>query len=626
MPVSYQIIPEHTYPHQMVQINDNTEVSATYNADADTNALLCVFNSPKGRDSVVQTITNGAAGFVKEYGLGSYANYGQPLLNAYRAAASGSAVVHCLRVVADDASYACSNLIAKYKVDADSKKMTVKFINAGSDEDLTNLDDLGDCCLVDGAVDEDGFKAVKLFSVAYVGKGVYGKNLRWRIRTDSGSDKQNSYKNYLFDIYQYEEMLTLSESFSCTFVEDAIYSGASIYAEDVVNDIDSGSNLVKMVVNYAGFEAIFNAYKEANPDTTYTIENFDILLGLDKTTKQAIENYEIEPEALDPAGDGSSPISITSTSGVNFIGGSDGALALNANPTTREAALKALYTKAFSGEIDPNIKSKNRFPTTFILDADYPSDVKLALASLATQRGDCMAMLDCGLQITTKASVKTYVETYLGDYINSRLHTIEPYCMKVRDPYTQKTITVTSTYWLAANYPTHISNWGGKHKPMAGNTFGIIDGYIKNSVYPVFDEDIDSEMMDELADMHVNFAKFNPNQDIVRAMQDTRQAKLTNLSEQNNMLVVLDVKRDAEKLAAQIEYEFSEAEDIARFNVLLSTITEKYSAAQVRSITARFDKNTWEAQHKIIHLYIEMVHKDLVRTTIIEIDVNRSEE
>jgi hypothetical protein len=600
MPVSYQIIPEHKYPHQMTQINDNTEVSRTYSTNADVNAVLCVFMSPKGRDNVVQTIDTGAAGFVKEYGLGSYANYGQPLLNAYAAAANGSSTVHCLRVTADDASYANSTLVAKYKVTDGT--LQVKFVNRASDEELTDLTNLEDCCSVDKAEDDEGFKSVKLFSVAYVGKGTYGKNVRWRIRSDVGSDKQNDFKNYLFDVYQYEDILELSESFSVVFVDDAVYSGTTLSAYDVLNDVDDGSNLLQVEVNYAGFQAIYDTYVENNPDTEYTIENFDVLLGLDKTTKEAIENYEIIPEDLEVEEGKEAAIAITSTGGVALIGGTDGALALDA---------------------DPNIVSKNRFPTTLILDANYPISVKLALASLATRRTDCMAMIDCGLNIATKASLLSYVESNLSDFINSRIHTIEGYAMKVRDPYTQKTITVTSTYWIARNYPVHFSNWGGKHKPMAGNTYGIIGGYIKNSVYPVYDEDLDSEIMDKLADKHINFAKYNPNQVIVRATQDTRQSKLTNLSEQNNMLVVLDIKRDAELLASQIEYEFSEASDIARFNAALANITDKYAAAQVRSITASFSKNSWEAEHQTIHLNIAVVHKDLVRNTIIEIDVNR---
>ena len=70
MPVSYQIIPEHVYPHQATYINDNTEVSRTYStSSSDVTALLCVFASPKGRDNKVLTIDNGSQGFVNEFGI-----------------------------------------------------------------------------------------------------------------------------------------------------------------------------------------------------------------------------------------------------------------------------------------------------------------------------------------------------------------------------------------------------------------------------------------------------------------------------------------------------------------------------------------------------------------------------
>ena len=83
MPVSYQIIPEHVYPHQATYINDNTEVSRTYStSSSEVTALLCVFASPKGRDNKVLTIDNGSQGFVNEFGIGPFSLYGQPLLKA----------------------------------------------------------------------------------------------------------------------------------------------------------------------------------------------------------------------------------------------------------------------------------------------------------------------------------------------------------------------------------------------------------------------------------------------------------------------------------------------------------------------------------------------------------------
>ena len=635
MPVPYQIIPEHVYPHQATYINDNTEVSKTYStSSSDVTALLCVFASPKGRDNKVLTISDGSQGFVNEYGIGPFSLYGQPLLNAYHAAMSGACVLHCMRVTPDDASYSNVTLIAKYKIEETTKSDTqevtgktlkIMYYAKSSNTELSALSDLDACCTVDSTPDEEGFTAVKLMTVGCQGKGSYGKNLRFRITSDRTSDKDNNFKNYFFGVYDNTSGMVQKEQFNVVFNSDAMYSNVSLYAEDVINDSISGSTQVKIACFDDGFKALYDAYMQVNPDCTLTCVEFDPFFGLDKNTRQALPNLTILSDAeASPAGANESPIAVSSTEGVSLLGGSDGSLASSVDEETRKTTLDNLYLQAFTGTIDPHIKSKNRFPTTFIMDANYPVNVKLALANLAIKRGDCMAMLDCGTGITTKASVKAYIDENFGSSVNNRLITVEPYCMKVRDPYSYKAITVTSTYWLSGRYPTHIAEWNGKHRPLAGNTFGIIDGYIHDSVYPVFDEDLDSDVMDELAEAHVNFAKYNANQVVVRAMQDTKQYKQTNLSEQNNTLILLDIKRDCERLCAAYEYDFSEPTDIARFNADIEVIASKYREAQVRSINAYFDKSDWEAERNILHLYVEMVHKDLIRITIIEIDVNRS--
>ena len=635
MPVPYQIIPEHVYPHQATYINDNTEVSKTYStSSSDVTALLCVFASPKGRDNKVLTISDGSQGFVNEYGIGPFSLYGQPLLNAYHAAMSGACVLHCMRVTPDDASYSNVTLIAKYKIEETTnpdthevtgKTLKIMYYAKSSNNELSALSDLDACCTVDSTPDEEGFTAVKLMTVGCQGKGSYGKNLRFRITSDRTSDKDNNFKNYFFGVYDNTSGMVQKEQFNVVFNSEAMYSNVSLYAEDVINDSISGSTQVKIACFDDGFKALYDAYMQVNPDCTLTCVEFDPFFGLDKNTRQALPNLTILSDAeASPAGANESPIAVSSTEGVSLLGGSDGSLAPSVDEETRKTTLDNLYLQAFTGTIDPQIKSKNRFPTTFIMDANYPVNVKLALANLAIKRGDCMAMLDCGTGITTKASVKAYIDENFGSSVNNRLITVEPYCMKVRDPYSYKAITVTSTYWLSGRYPTHIAEWNGKHRPLAGNTFGIIDGYIHDSVYPVFDEDLDSDVMDELAEAHVNFAKYNANQVVVRAMQDTKQYKQTNLSEQNNTLILLDIKRDCERLCAAYEYDFSEPTDIARFNADIEVVASKYREAQVRSINAYFDKSDWEAERNILHLYVEMVHKDLIRITIIEIDVNRS--
>ena len=618
----YQIIPEGSLlrPKQVTYINDNTEVvNDLISGGGTVTAGLFVFSSPKGRDREILTITNGLEQFVNEYGIGPHSVYGQPLLNAYtaaRAASSSNAMLHCLRVTADDAAYSTATLIAKYKVN--EGKMTIQYVVKPSDADVTKLEDLEKCCTVDSEVDESGYSAVKLFTIAYRGRGVYGKNLRFRITTDKATDKNNDFKNYNFQVFRNENLLEQVENHNVAFVPDAVYAGGSIFAEDVLND---SSNYFAMTVNAQGFQTLYDAYLTAQPDTTFTLNDFDALLGIDKYTRKAITGLTIETADSITVAEGETAVDLSVATGISLLGGSDGSLVeTNAD---RQTVLDALYLNAYSGKIDENIRSKNRYPTTFIYDANFPVETKLAILALATQRTDCVAVLDFGLDITTKASVIEYFDNNFDGIVDSRVCSFEPYCMKIRDPYTQKTVTVTSTYWMASEYFTHINAWNGKHRPLAGNRFGLITGQVNNSVYPIFDDDLDATLMDELAEKHCNIAKYNQNQVVVRSMQNTAQEKMTALSELSNILILLDVKRDCERVCAQFEYDFSEIEDIARFNIAMSAITDKYSAAQVRKITAQFDKNGWEAERGILHLYVEMIHKDLVKTTIIEIDVNR---
>ena len=118
MPSRTQIVPEHEYPHVMVVEHDNsqrpndraTNVLQTY-AD-----MLFVFASPKGIDREIQSIQTGYPGFIEHYGIGTFDDFGQPYLNALNAASTNAATLHCLRVTAEDATYAGGALVAHYKV------------------------------------------------------------------------------------------------------------------------------------------------------------------------------------------------------------------------------------------------------------------------------------------------------------------------------------------------------------------------------------------------------------------------------------------------------------------------------------------------------------------------------
>ena len=618
MPRTQQIIPEHRYPHQMVVINDNSKVTPIPSNESGSASMLFVVASPKGIDRKVRTITGGLAQFLDEYGIGPFSLYGQPLLNAYTAFSTGKIIGHVLRVTALNASYAYSNLMAKYKVDVETGKMTVKFYTKNGVANLTDLDNLAEVVAVAPDVDEDGFTEVKLLSVAALGRGGYGNKLAYRIGSLPSADKENRFKNYTFDVYENETGFKQVESFSVIFSEDAIIDGISYFTDSVINSKSTGSKKITVLTYPEGFAQIYNAYKTANPDTTLTLDDFDVLLGINKYTKQAIVNYTI-----DTISEGA--IAVNGLNGIALENGSDGDFDASVPAETRQAALEQAYQDAFSGKTDPMIKSKNKFPTNLILDANYSIDVKKLIAALAVARTDCVAILDCGTEIKTKASVVTYVQNNLADYVTDRVHMIDAYAGKVYDPY-QKIVTVTSTYALASAYPAlWANNDYAKHVPLAGNVYGVLSGFIEDSIYPVFDEDVDSALMDELVDLRINFARLNAAQNVIRATQTTRQEDYSYLSEANNVFVLLDIKRDCEKLVATYEYSFNDAEGLARFNRDVNAgIVPKYAEAQVSSISASFSSNEFEAARGILHLNVEFSCKDLVKITIIEIDINRA--
>lgn len=645
MPQASQIFPDHLYPHIKIVTNDNTGVSATIPSDAGNINYLFVFASPKGKDNVVQTIKGGLKEFKKEYGLGPFSLYGQPLLNAYAACATGYITAHCLRVTDPKAAYSNIHLCAKYKVNsattpstpggtppivdnaegevdlfsADEGTFTVKLVAVPSTAPLTDLSQLAESYVPEEGADVDGWKTVKLFSIAYKGKGKCGDNVRIRVTSNTASDKENDYKNYFFEEYINEDgASTKNNEFAVAFSEYAKYSGISLFADTVINGSAGGSDLIEFVSYPDAFIELFNAYKECVPDTILTSDTFDPLLGINKYTKKAIENFEI-----DTSSEGA--IALNSLSGIPLAGGDDGDLDENIDPKTRQETLNKLYLKAFEGSIDPLIASENKFPTTFIMDANFDIPTKIAIASLGSKRNDCAVVLDCGLGITTKASIIPYVTTNLDNYVLERTHTIEAYAMKVTDPYSGRLVTVTSTYWMCMSYPGHIMTEGNgyKHVPMAGNKYGKVSGYIEGSIYPVFDEDLDQELMDEMCENRINFVTLNAKQEIVRKVQTTRQTKVSNLSELNNVLVLLDIRRDCKKICTEYEFNFAEPEDIAMFNEVARDTLGFYKDQQVTKIEARFDANAWESARNIVHMYVEMVHKKLVKHFIIEIDVNR---
>ena len=221
------------------------------------------------------------------------------------------------------------------------------------------------------------------------------------------------------------------------------------------------------------------------------------------------------------------------------------------------------------------------------------------------------------------------VPTMYDVYANHWNIAIDAYYGKQKDPYNYKITELTSTYNLAKKLPRHWKDYEGKHIPYAG-VYGIIDSYLPNTIFPLFDEALDADHMTELVAAHVNYAQINSKGDAIRATQTTRYPVLgdyntmSNLQELNNCHIVLDVKKDVEKMLEDFSYNFNDESAIIIFNRRAEVITQKYAVQQVKSITGVFSRTDEEAEYGILHLTIEIAHKPLVKISIADILVNRN--
>lgn len=642
-------LPQHMYMHVETQINDNTIRTYTNRREGSVN-MLHVFTSPKGIDGKVTTISSGLSEFTDTFGDGPFSVYGQPFLNAKAAASTDAAILRCIRVTADDATYANRHIYVRYRTipavmdgeDPEKVKtpasMEVMFIPKTA-ENIKSLNEFITKAPAAATDLNDGWKEMRLFSIISKGRGTYGNNFRVRLSNNYRSDKISAFKNYYFTLF---ENTTTREQRRVCMYPDARISGVNYYLESVINDVNTGSDSIMISVNDAALSILFSEYKtNVDPDTTLTEETFDPILGINKNLASSANYSSFTDVADDVGGDARianfnivsdtslNTIELNSVIGVSLGSGSDGKFALGAEG--RDEAIKEAYVKAFKGEIDRNVLSKYRCPLDLVLDANYPLEVKAAMASLNdTRKEDHITYYDLGLGIT-ELSDPYDISEELDTYASHWTYAIDAYYGKIKDPYNLKIIEVTSTYNLALKLPAHWKKYNGKHIPYAGD-YGVIDTYIKDSVYPVYDDSIDSKFLDKLKDAHINYAQIDAKGRILRANQDTRYPEIgtsltvSNLTELNNCHVILDIKKDAEAIAAEFLYHFNEDSDLSIFNIRLETLTSKYSVAQVKKISAKPARTDEEAELGILHLYIEVVHKALVKIVQIDIDVNRGVE
>lgn len=628
MPRNGQIIPEYLHPHVKTYINDNTVFQESISSKEASVSFINVIASEKGRDGMVVEC-NTLEEYINEFGKPRFDLYGQPCLMPYAALSTGQAKCWVLRVMPEDATYANVLVVAKVKVVDESvdhgaelpaelpvqikipgkKKLLVKHEVQYHEEllDASEFNALSESVL-DTNPDSEGWMTYPLFGFVSTGRGAYGNNYRVRITSAPQADKDNIYKNFKIELLELSNGLVRQELFQGSLDSVALDGNKSLFLEDLVNDTVQTKRKIEMYVFSHHFNSIFELYRtQVNPETTLDLGTFDIVTAHDK--KGGLLPF-IE---IDPTG-----VSLGAVEGQGFAGGTDGAFDISNNSADREKAISDAYIKAFSGITDKSLASKRRTPADFILDANYPEEVKKALVGLINRRYDAHGMIDAGILNTTSELLdwsEKMVSLAAPSFTKEGMH------YKIRDPYTGKIIPVTITYLYAQLLPNHVKAYG-RHVPFVGEAFTKVTGAIKNSVRPIIDVD-DDELKEKLYENRVNYYECIAENTFIRATQSTAQTIWSDLSEQNNMLILLEIKRKIEDMVYKLNYKFSEAADRKDFTDSAKRMFTPYLGNQVRDLDVSFQMNEWEEERSILHCYLSVQFKSLSKRGIIEIDINK---
>ena len=684
MPSKTQIVPKYLHSHVETIINDNTEFTESTSQPVDSNArFISVFTSDKGIDNKLIKFTT-LQDFVNTYGQSNYAKHGQALMMPMALLNSGYATVYAMRVMPHDAFAANSVLYLYYKMTTDNNSSPVFKIRFGAStisksefsgaSSYSNNDILkeslrlkvesrktdADANGVPAAITYTGEEAylnddnlsgdtaywrrVPIAIFTMNGKGTYGNYYRWRIVRDKKYEKNYGIKIFNFECIDTSNGVNVEQTYSGAMVTSPKFNNITLI-NDIIENEDPGVVHMDVYSFEDNVEEVYQAYRYWIGSIGGTVEyndinlpdgfpesadEFDIFFGRKVLSDEFQPNLDIIEEGNRTSDDDNKSITVDRVNGIPLSSGTDGSFDTSIdypdinNPTIIHKGVdyakevrNELFIEAFSGELDSTILSTRRIPCRAIFDANYDPSVKYAIYDLITHRGDCIFYLDTGIN-TNVADIDDIIEQYKG--FNSRLCSKNWNWYYARDYVTKKKIPVTITYFLAQRLPRHLVVEGG-HIPFV-KAVSQLSGHIKNTLYPIID-DIDMEIKEKLYEARINYYEVLAENVFQRCCQNTAQTINSDLLEENNMHTLLEIKRILEIDCFNNLYNFTSASERNNFAEYEKAKFADWIGRKVQSFNVRFDVNEWEMERSIIHCYAEVQFRNLVKRTIIEIDVNK---
>lgn len=245
-------------------------------------------------------------------------------------------------------------------------------------------------------------------------------------------------------------------------------------------------------------------------------------------------------------------------------------------------------------------------------------------------------MLDMGLVGFKTTDASEQLDNLIGmmEQFDKRQTSIDMGYYNAVDPYTGKRVPVTIMYHIAADYVNHIMT-NGLNKPYTYKYSRLYsmdqnlnitstNMMVRDSFKPEIDL-IDWDVKEKLYKARINYWEITDEGRCVhRCCQNTRQRDASALLEENNVRILNTLKKNLEKSIAGTHYEWNEPAVRKGFTDAHMQIYKPWIGTMVQDLSIYFEANEWERKRMIMHCYVSVKFRDIIKRIILEININPS--
>ena len=432
----------------------------------------------------------------------------------------------------------------------------------------------------------------KTFPVFYAvdnGRGDSQKRFRFLLDSATSKDLANSYYNVL--CYNGS---TLIENAYAALNPSVIFGGNryglnSDTSEQIIYDTIDGAydDMINYIAKLTGYEPS-------------AVKSWDLTTGFNNRGSE-IPGFSLEDS-----------VDLTADVGVPLEGGSNGAFG-DSPFGTNEWSTQAI--RLLNGSFDNIIYDVDVYRLTAAFDANYPHDVKDALADLVNFREDFYYFRDYGIAVDSYTSIVEYYNSfkpdrysrYIGDYYTT---------YQIYDPETRVRERVTMMYDFARVATQRLAY--AAHLPLAGYAnMMIMESAINGTINftPRRLPSVDQKQL--LKDMRLNYAIFEDGNCIVQSLF-TSQKEYTQLSYANNVIAIQETVRTVRITCPKNRFTFASGSDFTSYANSVNSVLQQFRA-NFRTLSFGYQQDSIKAAQKLFyatitysfHNWVEDEHFDL---------------